>query len=277
MTTTEKAVAAHYTTGALTERVGQALKAMGVNPDAATAEDLKAADEFHTGGVQATEHFFGHLDVSADTRVIDMGSGIGGTARFVAGRYGAQVTGVDLTPEFVETAGALSEMVGLGGKTAFHVGSALAMPVPDASFDLATLMHVGMNIEDKDALLAEAARVLVPGGTFAVFDVMKGDVDEPLVFPLPWSTVPETSFVVPPEAYVSAAKSAGLDLVLEHDRTVFAKDFMAAAFAAAEENGPSPMGIHLMMGETAFQKLQNYVENLHAGRIRPTEMVFRKP
>lgn len=276
MGATETAVAAHYTTGQLTERVEAALKALGVDPDHATADDLKAADEFHTGGLQATEHFFGHLDVTPDTKVIDMGSGIGGTARFVAGRFGAHVTGVDLTPEFVETAGALSAMVGLGDKTAFHVGSALQMPVPDGAFDLATLMHVGMNIEDKAALFAEAARVLAPGGTFAVFDVMKAGVDEPLIFPLPWSTLPETSFVASPGTYKDAAASAGFDMVLEHDRADFAKDFMAAAFAAAEESGPSPMGIHLMMGETAGEKLQNYVANLHAGRISPTELVFRK-
>ena len=57
----EGQVADHYTTGALTERVRSALREVGVDPDHATAEDLKAGDEFHTGGVAASDHFFGHL------------------------------------------------------------------------------------------------------------------------------------------------------------------------------------------------------------------------
>lgn len=273
----EQAVASHYTTGALIERVQDALRAIGVDPAAATSADLKAGDEFHTGGVAATDHLFDQLTLTPATRVLDIGSGIGGTARYVAERYGATVTGVDLTPEFVQTATALSALVGLGDKTAFHTGSALNMPVPDAGFDLALLMHVGMNIADKTALFAEISRTLAPRGRFACFEVVKGPVDEPLAFPLPWSTVPDTSFVDPPETYMAAAEAAGLIPVVQTDRTEFAITFFEKAFASIAANGPSPLGIHLMMGDTAPEKFQNYVANLHAGRIRPTEMIFDKP
>ncbi|MEL6170112.1 MAG: methyltransferase domain-containing protein [Pseudomonadota bacterium] len=276
MSDIETAVAEHYTTGELTARVISALKELGIDADAATPDDLKAGDEFHTGGVEATEHFFGHLTVTSSTRVLDVGSGIGGTSRFVSDRFGANVTGVDLTPEFVETAAALTEMVGLSDKVRFLVGSALAMPVPDATFDLAILMHVGMNIEDKAALFSEVARVLAPGGIFAVFDVMKGTTDEDLVFPLPWSSRPETSFLAPPAVYADAADSVALRMVLEEDRSEFALDFFARVFAKTQAEGPAPLGIHLMMGQTAGEKLGNYVTNLKAGRLRPVEMIFEK-
>lgn len=190
-------------------------------------------------------------------------------------KYDSTVTGVDLTPEFVETATALSDLVGHSEKTSFHVGSALDMPVPDAGFDLAVMMHVGMNIEDKAGLFAEVSRVLATGGTFALFDVMGGEVDEPLDFPLPRSTLPETSFVHAPEVYKDAAAAAGLELVAETDRTAFAIQFFEDVFAKIAETGPAPLGIHLMMGETAPEKFQNYVKNLKAGRIRPTEMIFK--
>lgn len=276
MSATEEAVARHYTTGALTARVRSALIAAGADPERITVADLKAADEFHTGGVVATDHLFAQLQLTHATRVLDVGSGIGGTARYVADRYGADVTGVDLTPEFVETATALSEQVGLGGKTAFLTGSALAMPVPDASFDLAVMLHVGMNISDKPALFSEVSRTLATGGTFALFDVMAGDRDEPLAFPLPWSAVPETSFTDTPQTYRQAGETAGLELIAENDRTQFAIDFFEEVFARVAESGPSPVGIHLMMGETAQDKFKNYVANLEAGRIRPTEMIFKK-
>lgn len=273
----ESRVQDHYTTGALTKRVKQALRELGTDPDQATADDLKACDEFHTGGVAATDLLVESLTVTADTRVLDIGSGIGGPARYFANRYGCHATGIDLTQEFVDCAAELSAMVGLSDRTRFQQGSALDLPFADGSFELALLLHVGMNIEDKALLTKEAARVLAPGGTFAVFDVMGGTVSEPLVFPLPWSTVAETSFVVPPGAYKDAATAAGLELVQETDRTQFAKDFFAQVFAAIAKDGPSPLGIHLMMGDTAGQKIKNYVANLNAGRIAPTELIFRRP
>ena len=156
------------------------------------------------------------------------------------------------------------------------VGSALNMPVADAGFDLAVMFHVGMNIEDKAGLFAEVSRALATGGTFALFDVMGGAVSGPLVFPLPWSTVAETSFVDPPEVYVEAANAAGLELIARTDRTDFALAFFEQAFARMAESGPPALGIHLMMGETAPEKFQNYVTNLKAGRICPTEMIFKK-
>lgn len=276
MSQIEQAVAKHYTTGALTERVRAALEASGVDPDAATVADLKAGDEFHTGGVLATDNLFAQLSPTHATRVLDVGCGIGGTSRYIVDRFDSTVTGVDLTPEFVETATELSALVGHSGKSSFHVGSALDMPVPDAGFDLAVMLHVGMNIEDKAGLFAEVSRTLATGGTFALFDVMGGDTSESLAFPLPWSTIPETSFVVAPDEYKLAAASAGLELVAETDRTDFALAFFEEVFAKLAETGPAPLGIHLMMGETAPEKFQNYVENLHAGRIRPTEMIFKK-
>ncbi|MBV2358660.1 class I SAM-dependent methyltransferase [Thalassococcus sp. CAU 1522] len=272
MTATEAAVAEHYTTGQLFDRVIEALRANGVDPDKATASDLKLGDEFHTGGVLATDNLLEQLTITPDLRVLDVGAGIGGTSRYIADRFGAHVTGVDLTPEFVETARRLSSLVGLDPKTDFHIGSALEMPVPDAGFDLAVMMHVGMNIADKPALLAEVARTLKPGGRFAVFDVMQGDRPGPLQFPVPWSTGPATSFLASPSQYVAAATAAGLTLVRQTDRSDFAKAF----FAKALSKPPAAMGIHLMMGNTAPEKFKNYVANLETGRLCPVEMIFDK-
>ena len=86
----------------------------------------------------------------------------------IATRYGCRVTGVDLTPQFVETARALSAMCGMEDRVRFEVGSAVALPFPDASFDLALLLHVGMNVPDKAALFREARRVVVKLGTSVV-------------------------------------------------------------------------------------------------------------
>ena len=273
-TDTDNAITAHYTTGALFERVKTAMRQAGVDPEVASPSDLTAGDQFHTGGLAATEHLVAQLGITAATSVLDVGCGIGGTSRFVADATGAHVTGVDLTPEFIETAKALGAMVGLSGRTEYHVGSALEIPSKNDAFDVAIMMHVGMNIPDKAGLFAEVERVLRPGGTFAMFEVMRGLEGTDLEFPLPWSSVPETSFVVPPAVYCAAAEAADFALRCETDRSTFAANFFAQMRRKIESDGPSPFGIGLMMGETATEKLGNYVRNLSAGRVRPTEMIF---
>ncbi|MFN3210061.1 MAG: class I SAM-dependent methyltransferase [Roseovarius sp.] len=271
---TETAVAAHYTTGALFDRIKAAMRDAGIDPATARPADLTAGDQFHTGGLGATEHLLAQLDITSKTRVLDVGCGIGGTSRYIADTTGAHVTGIDLTPEFIETAHALGEMVGLTSRTEYQIGSALDLPVADDSFDLAIMMHVGMNIAEKNTLFAEVARALRPGGTFALFEVMRGAAASDLIFPQPWSALPEMSFVAPPDIYRDAAKAAGFLLRAETDRSDFAAAFFEDMRRKTETHGPSPFSIGLMMGDTAAEKLGNYVKNLAAGRVRPTEMIF---
>ncbi len=102
------------------------------------------------------------LQVEASHHLLDIGCGIGGPARFFAERFGCRVTGIDLTADFVDAAKALTARVGLTERVAYRQASALTLPFADDSFDLATLLHVGMNIADKAALMTEVRRVLRP-------------------------------------------------------------------------------------------------------------------
>lgn len=273
----EDRVARHYTTDGLLARIDAALAANGVDPVQAKVDDLKPVDEFHTGGIEATTALLDQLDITGDMHVVDMGCGLGGTARHIVHRYGARVTGIDLTPDFVATGRTLDDRLGLGDRIDLREGSVLKLPVEDASADLVTMFHVGMNVADKATLFAEAARVLKPGGTFALFDVMRGDNDEDLAYPLPWSGVPETSHVAAPGIYRRAAHAAGLDEVTERDRSEFALKYFDRVRRHIAAEGMPPLGIHLLMGDTAKEKIDNYVKNVSAGRTRPTEMIFRKP
>lgn len=274
--TIETAVAAHYTTGALIDRIRDALAALGVDPERPSPEDLKPVDEFHIGGVAATSELLGQIAIGRDAEVLDIGSGLGGTPRYIAGATGARVTGLDLTPEFVETATALSEMVGMAGRTRFTVGSALDMPFAPDSFDAATLIHVGMNIPDKPRLMAEAARVLRPGSPLAIYEVMRIAPGE-IAFPVPWAQTPATSFLGRIEDYRAAAESAGFRVVAMRERRAFALDFFAAMQARLAEAGPPPLGLHLLMPTSRVEKIANMIANIEAGRIAPVEMILRAP
>lgn len=272
MTATEDRIVAHYGGGGLYERIMGALQRRGADPEALKLDDLKPVDEFHIGGEEATAALLDQLDIDAGTRVLDIGSGIGGPVRMIAARHGADVTGIDLTPEFVETAKRLTEAVGLSVR--FVQGSALDLPFEDESFDLATLLHVGMNLPDKARLFREAARVLRSGGTFAVYDVMRFGAHP--VFPVPWASEPEGSFLGTTEDYLAAAEAAHFKLRARRDRGDVAKAFFARMQAEMAGSDRPPDGLPVVMGEEAPAMIANMVRAVTAGDIAPVEMIFDK-
>lgn len=271
MSKPDNGIVEHYTKSGLFERIIEALGKLGKTAGTIEPKDLKLVDEFHIGGIEATEDLLAQLEIRKSTQVLDIGSGIGGMTRHIVAHYGANVTGLDLTPEFVNTARRLTELVGLSAE--FRVGSALEMPFNANQFDLATLMHVGMNLPDKPKLFAEVNRVLRPGGCFAVFDVMQIGENHPN-FPLPWSNRPEMSFLEKPETYLDAAAAAGFTLTARRDRGDFARDFFKKLSASLAGSTPPPLGLGLLMGEETLTKVGNMVAAVSAGDIAPVEMIF---
>ena len=270
------AVADHYTHGRLLDAILAGVTALGKTPQTLDIGDLAPVDEFHIGGRQATEDFVAQLGLSREDQVLDVGCGIGGTARYLASTCGCRVTGLDLTPEFVEAGRVLCAWVGLGERVDLTQGSALAMPFEPARFDAAVMLHVGMNITDKAGLFAEVGRVLRPGATFGLYDIMRRN-DEPLVYPVPWAAVPDTSALATPEDYRAVLAEAGFEVTKERDRREFAAEFFAALRERTEAaGGPPPLGLHILLGETAALKVRNMVDNVAAGTISPVEMIARK-
>ena len=263
--TSANAVEAYYRSQGLAERIFTALRQEGQSIDRLTPEILAPYDEFHVGGMEATYRVADRLQISADTRLIDIGCGAGGPARLVAARYGCQVTGIDLTDDFIETGGRLSKACGLQGSVFLHHGSALDMPFEDSAFDRAMMLHVGMNIADKDTLMREAARVLEPGGLFCVYDMMRVRQDT-LTFPLPWASDASVSAVDSQQAYIDAAAQAGFVLETAYDKTAAAAGFIKHILATK----PEPVE-----GESA-DRFRNLVGQINAGVLAPTELMFRQ-
>ena len=240
-----------------------------------TLEDLVPVDEFHVGGRKATQHALSRMSLSATDHVLDVGCGLGGAARYIAAQYGCRVTGIDLTPEYIDVAQQLTARLGLSASLQFETASALAMPFEDGSFDAAVTFHVAMNIQDHAGLYAEIARVLRPGATFCIYDVMKtgpGDI----VYPAPWAETAETSHVASPEETLEYLRQAGFEIVETENRREFALQFFRQRIAGSESDGPPPLSIHLLMGGTWREKFKNTLQNTEAGRIAPVQMIARR-
>lgn len=269
-------VANHYTQSDLLEAITSGVEKLGKTPTTVNIQELAAVDEFHIGGSEATRSFIDQIAVSNRDHVLDIGCGIGGASRFLAQTYHCQVTGIDLTAAFVKTGNELCSWVGLEDRVRLVQGNALSMDFSPSTFDKSVMLHVGMNINDKESLAREAWRVLKPGGVMGIYDVMRiGDGE--LFFPVPWATTAESSAVSSVQEYKDALTKAGFVVTGERDRHEFAMAFFERLQAdATATKGPPPLGLHILMGNDAPIKIKNMIENIAHGKVAPIELIVQK-
>ncbi|MBI1384055.1 MAG: methyltransferase domain-containing protein [Rhizobiales bacterium] len=272
----EEAVTRHYARRNLFEDITRGLTASGANLEALTPSDLAPVDEFHTAGRIATLQALAEMPLADGMHLLDAGCGIGGTARCLAIEYGCRVTGVDLTPEFIETARLLSSRMAGGERCSFQVASVLNLPFAAGAFDGAVTMHVAMNVPDRARFYSELARVVRPGGPLCVFDVMKGP-GPGMRYPVPWAETEATSFLFSRNETVALLAAAGFRLASENNMRDFAIGFFREVFAkAAAADGPPPLGLHLLTGANAREKFTNYAAALDAHQIEPVILVAER-
>jgi SAM-dependent methyltransferase len=275
MNVTEANVASHYAHGTLTETIIEALTEIGQSRDDLSIEDLAPVEEYHIRGREATRELLSWTNLTKESRVLDVGCGIGGACRFIAERYGAQVTGIDLSAEYCRTARQLSNYVGLDGLTSFEQGTALAMPFAAGDFDLALSLHVQMNIRDKRRYFGEIARVLTSGGELALYEICSGSGGS-VYYPVPWASEESISFLSAPEKLKSLLQETGLQQVRWEDVTARCLDWFEQVLEQVAREGPPPVGLHLLMERKAPEKMKNVARNLREDRITVVQAVFEK-
>lgn len=273
--TTEIRVAEHYTRGKLEEAVLRAITQSGKDASRLGFADLATMDEFHVGGLEATKSVATRMELHPGLRLIDVGSGIGGPARYFAAEHNCNVVGIDLTEEFVQVASSLTRLVKLGHLAEFRHASALEIPFASETFDRAYMMHVGMNIADKVGVFREVRRVLKNDGIFAVFDILRTDVNGSLRYPLPWAMTEETSFVSEIKDYREALERAGFRIVQERNQRQFAIDFTRKAASRMASDGPPVLGLQLLMGDKTPQMLKNVLTLMEENVLEPVELYAR--
>jgi SAM-dependent methyltransferase len=257
-----------YATGRARADIERALTIAGKEIQALQVSDLAMLEDFHSLGRLATVALIDLARVSASDRVLDAGTGIGGTARLIAAERGARVTAVDLAPEYCEVAEWLNEAVALGHMIEVRVADVTELPFDDASFDVVVSQHVQMNIADKIRLYAEARRVLAPGGRLALWDVTAGS-GGPLHVPVPWATSPEQSHLVTPERLAEVLSGAGFAIAHWNDLTEPAATAMGELFAGDQP----PLGLHVFVPDFPA-KAANLVRNLAENRARLIQAVL---
>lgn len=268
----ESNVESYYTRGRLEDSILQALTRAGKDFANLTHGDLATFDEFHVGGREATQELAAQMELRPGLRLLDVGSGIGGPARYFAAERACKVTGIDLTEEFVTVSRSLTRRTKLDHAVEFRHGSALALPFGTADFDRAYTIHAGMNIADKDGLFREVRRVLKPGGLFAIFDLMR-TAEGPIRYPVPWALTDQTSFVCHVDDYRNTLAATGFEVIRERRRGAFALEFTQRMMARIAQGGPPALGLHLLMGEPTKVMLGNVRAMIEEGILEPVELI----
>jgi sarcosine/dimethylglycine N-methyltransferase len=259
-----------YRTGTVRDDVERALVAAGKQLDGLPVAELAMLEDYHTGGRLATAQLVELAELTESTKVLDAGTGIGGTARYVADRFGCAVTAVDLSDEYCETARWLNGLVGLDERIVVRQADVTALPFEDSSYDVVFSQHVQMNVADKDALYREAARVLKVGGKLVLWDITAGD-GSALDFPLPWADVPERSHLTTPHDLRDAIEAAGFTVEHWQDLT----EDVGAMMRTIQSLPPSPLGLHAFVPDFR-ERVKNLTEALVDGRVRAIQAVARR-
>jgi len=275
MTQTPDAVENHYGRGGILESILGALRGMGKDPAQLQPADLAPVDEFHIRGRESTIELATRAGLRPGLRVLDVGCGLGGSARYLATEYGCSVAGIDLTREYTEVASELTQRVGLADKVKFRQASALELPFADGEFDIVWTEHVQMNIADKRAFYAELARALKPGGKLVFHDIFAGTGGAPH-YPVPWAETPGISFLAAPGEARAILEQLGLRFLDWADRTPPAMAWFAATVERIRQSGLPPLGMHLLTGPTATDKIGNMLRNLQEARIAVWQAVAQK-
>ncbi len=265
-------LADHYSARGIETLILDGLRAAGIDPGRGVSpEQLGALDHFHTGGLAATHELIAVAGIAASDRVLDIGAGLGGSARLLADSIGCRVECLEMSPDYRAGARLLNRLTGLEERIGVHAGSALELPFPVASFEIAWMQNVGMNIEDKPTLYREIARVLAPGGRFAFQEMAAGSAAA-RHFPLPWASEPGDSFLVGADDMHALLEDAGFEAELFEDTS---DAHLARSAANATPAAPGRLGLGVFV-ERLGEKAANARRSLEEGAVRLVRGVFRR-
>lgn len=283
MTDHARQLDAHYDAPAerggqsLTARLRAAFREAGCDPGHLTLDEVAGIDQLHLGGRRASRSLAALGDLAPGSRVLDVGCGTGGASRLLAAEFGAEVTGLDITAAFVEVAGWLSRATGLDDRTRFLCADAAHAPLADGAFDAVWCQHALMNMPDVAGVLAEWRRLLVPGGTLLLHEVVAGGDPSPLRLPVPWARRVETSHLRSRQALEALLAERGFVPVAVQDVTESALAWRRK-HSRREGDGTPPAlpGPGLIFGEAFTEMGRNLRDNLATDRVQILEGVWRR-
>jgi ubiquinone/menaquinone biosynthesis C-methylase UbiE len=266
----------HYRAPDLVARILSAIPWAPGGDTSLNAAQLYPFDQLHGRELLATKDHASRLSPPAGAHILDIGSGVGGPARYFATNFGSRVTGIDITPDFVATATELTRLCGLDHLVTFIEANAGALPFDTDIFDHAYSFYVGMNLAHKATVLSECIRVLKPGGRLLWTEVTA--VAGVAHYPLPWSRRPEDSHVLTRPALTEHFTTAGFEVLSTEDETGAHLELAQKMKLSGRTPSAGQTQVNaIVLGPDFAERRTNYIKSLADGLIQSTLLDVRKP
>lgn len=249
------------------------LRSRGHDPARPTIEALAIHDQLHSGGLEATRSFLEWLEPRSGDRVLDLGAGLGGTARLLARDHGCQVTALDRSEPLRAAGATLTARVGLADRVEHLLGDA-ASPPRSGAFDLVLLQHVDMHVEDKDGLYRSCRASITDHGRVGWHDWLAGPGGAPH-YPTPWSREGEGSYLSREAEHRSALSRAGFRVVTVVDVASRTAEWVGRSVGALRKalSRPLPDDPALLERRAELERLlvasENVLRSIDEGRLVP--------
>ena len=264
-----------WTRGDLYSRINQAMSDSGLNNKKLEIEDLFPIDQYHARGIGATKDLGKRMPITKNQKILDVGCGLGGPARYYAKEFKCHITGVDITPSFIEIGNNFNRLTSMSTMVDLYVGNGEKLEFEDEVFDGAYTQHVTMNISDRMKFFSEIYRVLKKGSFFAFTEHGLGPEGDP-IFPLPWADNQEMSFLLPLENTNAILKEIGFQNI----KIIETGDKYIAGYEKLIQKQPKSekptLGIHVIGGSSMHERSINSMRSIKENRTLPFEIVCEK-
>lgn len=253
------------------------LKASRGHLDDLGPEDLFPHDQDHYGGLAANDALAQRAAIGKGIRVADFCAGLGGPARYLAYRYGADVTGIELTPVRVKGAQELTRRVGLQDKVRVVEGNVMQAPLQDASVDVVVSQEALLHVPDKRRALTEAFRILKGGGRIAFTDWVAHRPLSAADKDLMWQGMAVTELYTLP-AYADLVRGAGFAVTSVDDLTAEWGAILTQRLAMYRRLREETLAAGTPAGHDAFyESYVRFVELVNAAQLGGGRFVGVKP
>jgi len=268
------AIENQYAQSGLYNSIIDSLKAKGIDLNQVTRSHLSGVDEFHIRGEGVSYELARQANLS-NKKVLDIGCGLGGPCRMLSELYNCETYGIDMSPDYIETAKKLSALVSIDNASNFLIGDALNLPFEDGVFDVVWTQHVQMNIEDKHRFYSEINRVLANNGTFIYYDIFKQYPIE-INYPVPWANDNSVSFLQTIKEMETILIELNLYKYQTTDQTDKGLEFLENVMHSKKLANSSTTGLNLLLGDETEEKFRNLLNALQCGKIELQSGVYKK-